>query len=87
MEKKKLVTVNFEHPEIMKLTLAWCDQMPYMAIWDKQKLAKDIALCVNKLHRNLVKLETHINNSTPINVKLYGKSTKTKRKAKTAKKR
>jgi hypothetical protein len=65
--------VTYEHTEIRRLTMAWCNQMPYMAIWDKQKLAKDIALCVNKIIHLEIK-------------KANGKNTKAKRKSKAAKK-
>jgi len=37
------------HPEIKKLVVAWCDLVPYMAIWDKVKLAQDITECFNKI--------------------------------------
>jgi len=37
------------HPEIKKLVVAWCDKIPYMAIWDKVKLANDMTRCFNKI--------------------------------------
>lgn len=39
------------HPEVKKLVIAWCDKVPYVAIWDKIKLAEDIHRCMDKINK------------------------------------
>lgn len=51
MAKRSKEGIQEIHPEVKKLVIAWCSKVPYVAIWDKIKLAEDIHRCMDKINK------------------------------------